>query len=127
MNHSSLFKIAIALFVIQSLFNVVAALPVLLSGPDNQGYATGIPQGVITLAALGGVAGLFAAYGAWRGQKWGIWLTIILCALAVLSAAPGILFAPNAAARLSAIIGIVVSIFVIVALLRRPKAAASGR
>lgn len=127
MNHSSLFKIAIALFVIQSLFNVVAALPALLGGPDNQGYAAGIPQGVIILAALGGVAGLLAAYGAWRGQKWGIWLTIILCVLAILSALPGVLFAPNNAARASAIIGITISIFVIVVLLRRPKAAVSGR
>ncbi len=127
MNHSPLYKTAVILFTLQSLFNVVATVPPLLGGPENQGYAAGIPQAVILLAAVGGMAGLFAAYGAWQGKKWGIWLTIFLSILGALSAAPGVLFAPNNAARASAIIGIVVSIFVIVALLRRPKAAASGR
>lgn len=127
MNQSALYKIAVILFTLQSLFNVVATVPPLLGGPGNQGYAAGVPQAVILLAAVGGVAGLFAAYGAWQGKKWGVWLTLFLCAVGMLSALPGVLFAPNNAARASAIIGIVVSIFVIVALLRRPKAAASGR
>ncbi|HRN68172.1 MAG TPA: hypothetical protein PK205_09555 [Promineifilum sp.] len=127
MNHSPLYKTAVILFALFSLVNVVATMPPLLGGPEDQGFAAGIPQGVIILAAMSGVAGLFAAYGAWRGQKWGVWLTLFLCAVGILSALPGVLFAPNNAARASAIIGIVVSIFVIVALLRRPKAAASGR
>ena len=121
MSQSTLYKIAIILFAILSLFNILAAVPPLLSGPENQGFATGIPQGVIILAALSGPAGLLAAYGAWRGEKWGIWLTIILCAGGVLSALPGVLFAPNTAARISAIVGVSVSIFVIVVLVRRPK------
>lgn len=126
MNHSPLYKTAVILFALQSLFNVVATVPPLLGGPDDQGYAAGIPQAVILLAAVGGMAGLFAAYGAWQGKKWGVWLTLFLCAVGMLSALPGVLFAPNNAARASAIIGIVVSIFVIVALLRRPRAAVSG-
>ena len=105
----------------------MATVPPLLGGPEDQGFAAGIPQGVIILAAMSGVAGLFAAYGAWQGKKWGVWLTLFLCAVGILSALPGVLFAPNNAARASAIIGIAISIFVIVALLRRPKAAASGR
>lgn len=127
MNHSPLYKTAVILFTLQSLFNVVATMPPLLGGPEDQGFAAGIPQGVIILAAMSGLAGLFAAYGAWRGQKWGVWLTLILCAVGILSALPGVLFAPNNFARASAIIGIAISLFVIVALLRRPKAAASGR
>lgn len=121
MSQSTLYKIAVILFAILSLFNIVAAVPPLLSGPKNQGFAAGIPQGVIILAALSGPAGLLAAYGAWRGEKWGIWLTIILCAGSVLSALPGVLFAPSAVARISAIVGVIVSIFVIVVLVRPPK------
>ena len=66
MVRSPLYKTAFILFALLSLFTVVAFIPALLGGPDNQGAAAGIPQVVIILASLTGVAGLFAAYGAWR-------------------------------------------------------------
>ena len=121
MSQPPIYKIAVILFAGLSLYSVVFSIPALLGGPDNQGAAAGIPQIVIILGALTGVAGLFAAYGAWRGQKWGVWLAIILSAVNALSALPGVLFAPSAFARISAIVGVVVFIFVIVVLLRRPK------
>jgi len=121
MNQSTLYKIAVILFAILSLYSVVFSIPALLGGPENQGAAAGIPQVVILLGALTGVAGLVAAYGAWRGQKWGIWLVIILSAVNTVAALPGVLFAPSTFARISAIAGVAVSIFIIVVLLRRPK------
>lgn len=120
MVRSPLYKTAFILFALLSVFTVVAFIPALLGGPDNQGAAAGIPQVVIILASLTGVAGLFAAYGGWRGQKWGIWLAIILSAVNALSALPGVLAAPSDLARVSAIITVLVSIFVIVVLLYQP-------
>jgi hypothetical protein len=43
-----------------------------------------------------GVAGLVAA-GLWLLKKWSIWLTITINVLNLLSLAPGVVFAPNAA------------------------------
>jgi uncharacterized membrane protein (DUF2068 family) len=124
MTRDPLYKTAVIVHAAGSFFNVIFAFPALLGGPDAQGIAAGIPQVVIVLAALLGVAGLVSAYGAWFGQKWGIWLTIITEALNGLLALPGVLFAPNAAGRLSAIIGVLVAIFVILMMLRRPRPAA---
>ena len=123
MNQSTLYKTAVILFAGLSLYSVVFSIPALLGGPDNQGTALGIPQFIIVLGALTGVAGLVAAYGAWKRQKWGIWLAIILSAVNGLSALPGVLFAPNNTARMLAIGGVLLSIFVIVVLLRQPKLA----
>lgn len=125
MNQSTLHKTAVILFAALSLFGLVLSLPGLLGGPENRGTTAGVPQAVILLGALTGVAGLIAAYGAWKGQKWGVWMTIVLCAINGLSALPGVMFAPNTFMRISAIVGVVVSIFVIVVLLRRPKPATS--
>ena len=113
MNKPTLFKTAVILFAIQSIVNVILTLP----GVIDPNITDGIPPFVIVLSTIIGAAGLVAAWGAWRGQKWAIWLTIALSMVGGLSALPGILFAPNNIARVSAIITVAVSIFVIVVFL----------
>ena len=83
----------------------------------------GVPQFVIVLSAILGVAGLVSAYGAWQGQRWGIGLTILVEAVSGLLALPGVLDGPTPFASISALIGVISAIFVIAVMLRstRPR------
>ena len=74
----------------------------------------GVPAFVIYLGVVLGIAGLVAAAGLWMLRQWSIWLTIIVSALNVLSAAPGIAFAPDAALQVAATITVVGSAIIIV-------------
>jgi hypothetical protein len=122
MNNPTLFKTAVILFALSNIVNIILTLP----GVVDPSITDGIPPFVIVLSTILGAAGLVSAWGAWQGQKWGIWLTIILCVLGGLSALPGVLFAPNNIARVSAILGVTISAFVIIVLLRyRPIATQS--
>ena len=40
----------------------------------------GIPAAAVYLGFVEGVAGLLGAAGLWMLRKWGIWVTIIVCA-----------------------------------------------
>ena len=126
MNRTPLYKTAVIVHALNSLFGVALAFPFLMQGPPTEGPIAGIPQVVIVASALMGVAGLVSAYGAWQGQKWGVWLTVAIEAGNGLLALPGVLFAPSTPARISAIAGVLVAIFVIVALLRRPAQPSSA-
>lgn len=74
----------------------------------------GVPAFVIYLGVVLGIAGIAAAAGLWMLKKWSIWLTIIVSALNLLSAAPGMAFAPNAALQVAATITVVGSAIIIV-------------
>jgi uncharacterized membrane protein (DUF2068 family) len=50
----------------------------------------GVPEFVIYLGAVLGIAGLVASLGLWILRKWGIWLTIVVSELDLLSAALGV-------------------------------------
>jgi hypothetical protein len=67
----------------------------------------GVPTFVVYLGVALGVAGLLAAAGLWMLKRWALWLTIVVCVLNILSAAPGMAFAPNALLRILATVGVV--------------------
>jgi hypothetical protein len=62
----------------------------------------GIPAAAVYIGVVAGAIGLVGAAGLWLLRKWGIWITIIVCVLNVLDAAPGIAFAPHAALQVAA-------------------------
>ena len=122
MNKPNLFKTAVIAHAVLSIFSVILALP----GVLDPTLTDGIPPVIVALITIFGAVGLVSAWGAWQGQKWGIWLTIAFNVVNGLSALPGVLFAPNTFARISAIVGVAIAIFVIVVFLRfRPAVAHS--
>ena len=74
----------------------------------------GIPAFVVYLGVVLGVAGLVSAAGLWVLRKWSIPLTIVVSVLNLLSAAPGIAFAPDAALQVAATLTVVVCALIIV-------------
>ena len=68
-------------------------------------------MGVIYSAVVLGVAGLVAAAGSWMLKRW---LAIAVCAINLVSAAPGIPFAPDAALQAAATATVLVSAIIIV-------------
>jgi hypothetical protein len=67
----------------------------------------GVPAFVIYLGVALGVAGLLAAAGLWMLKRWALWLTIVVSVLNILSAAPGLAFAPNAGLRAAATVTVI--------------------
>ena len=67
----------------------------------------GVPALVVYLGVALGVAGLLAAAGLWMLKRWALWLTIVVSVLNILSAAPGLAFAPNVVLRVAATVTVV--------------------
>jgi hypothetical protein len=61
-----------------------------------------------------GILGLVAAGGLWMLRRGALWLTIVVCVLNILAAAPGLVFAPDLTGRVLATIGVVGFALVIV-------------
>ncbi len=97
--------VAAVVLVLLSLLNLV---PLAIEG---------MPAVFVYGALALGAAGLVGAAGLWMLKKWGIWLSIVVCALNLVFAAPGIPFAPDAALRVAATVTVVVSALVIVLVL----------
>lgn len=89
--------VSVILLALGSLANLLT--PLFPSG--------GVPTFVIYLGVVLGVAGLVAAAGLWLLKRWGLWLAIVVSALNILSAAPGLAFAPTATLRVLATVGVV--------------------
>ena len=89
--------ISVVLLALLSLVNVIS--PLLPS--------EGIPASVIYLGIVLGVLGLIGAAGLWVLKRWGLWVTIVVSVLNILSAAPGLVFAPSTTLFIFALITVV--------------------
>ena len=123
MQDASVYKSGVIVHALNSILLVIFAFPGLMQGPTGPAPTAGMPQVVVVLAAMLGIAGLISTYGAWHGQKWGVGLAVFTEVVNGLLALPGVLFAPTLLLRISAIISVLVAFYVTFALLRRPKAA----
>jgi hypothetical protein len=122
LSRSTALKIAATLSFLFGLWGLIQAFQIVMHGPEAITQANDSPPfmiGVITLVIV--TVQLVAAYGTWKQQRWGIILTILMNALNIVAAAPGILFAPTNQLFIEATAGILVSIIVIVLCLWRDR------
>ncbi len=110
--------------VLLALFSVLNLVSTLIPA-----FSSGVPALVVYGSAVLGLVGLVAAYGLWALKRWGVWLTIILSVLNILSAAPGIAFAPTTVLFVAAIVTVVgyalIIVLVVLPASRRAFAASS--
>lgn len=119
MKQTTLFKTAIIVHILFSIMNISIAWPFLINGPNVASIGQGIPHTLLVLGGLFGVADLISGYGASVGQKWGVWLTVIIDVIGGLTALPGILIAPTNQAQVLAFIGVLAPLFVVFGLMWR--------
>ena len=80
-----------------------------------------VPAVVVYTSVVVGVVALVGATGLWMLKKWGVWLTIVVCALNILDAAGGVVGAPNAALQVASAIGVLGFALIIVLVVLPPS------
>ena len=101
--------VAAILLVLISLTNLLGPW---LPGADE------IPAVVLYAGVVQGIVGLVATVGLWMLKTtWGLWLTIVISVINLLSAAPGIAIAPDPALQVFAALAVLVPALTIVLIL----------
>lgn len=100
-------KIAAVMSVAISLYGIAAAIPFLARGAADLDATVDSPPFPVLASDLAmSVIQLASAYGVWHGQRWAIVVTLLAVLLGILTAAPGVLFAPTTALRLGSLLGL---------------------
>ena len=127
LSRATALKIAAAIALVYGVFGLITSIPPLWRGAEAINQAGDMPPYfVFVLGLLLSPIQIIGAFGAWRNQRWGAVLLILAAAVDMLSAAPGILFAPTISLRLLSAAAILVDMTVIILCLwpDRPMAAA---
>ncbi len=110
--------VAVVLSVVNVIGNFVSfALP---TGGET------VPTFVIVSSIVLGVAGIPVVVGLWLLRRWGFILTLVVTALNLLSALPGILVGPTTAIKVFSVVAVLISVDIIV-LVTRPEARRAHR
>ena len=114
--------IAAIILALSSLFGLATTIPALLTpGVSSAGPESGVPPfPALVIGLVLNSAGIVAAYGVWKNQKWAKIVSIFVSALGILLSLPGLLFAPNIMLKLIAAVGTAIGVLVIVLLMLRP-------
>jgi hypothetical protein len=104
--------------VISVIGLVVSIVPLHLGAEGASASGDNPPFAALVLGVVLGVLGLVGSFGIWRGERWGLILTIVIRGLDGLASLAGI-FADDTTLRALAILSVVGAAVVIVLLLRR--------
>lgn len=115
MSRTRSYTAAVALLALYCLISLLLEVPNLARGAAP---VEGEPPFALTIINFTtAILGLVAAYGAWRMQKWGVLLVIVVAAIGVLTSLPALLI-PSLPLRLLGALGAAWSAAIIVLILR---------
>ncbi len=103
--------VAAILLALSSLVSLVSLPFPLLAGAKE------VPAVVVYGGVALSIVGLVATVGLWRLKEWGLWLTIVVSALNLLSAAPGLVLAFGPVLKTITLVGVVVPALITVLVL----------
>jgi len=124
LSRSNALKIAAVIVLVLALLDlIVFELPDLMRGMDAVNQAANANQGppyfIVVLSFVFDILAIPAAYGAWRAERWGVILVIVISAYNVINGVLGALFAPWLAIQIIAAVSVFVYLGVIYLCLRR--------
>ncbi len=124
LSRSTALKIAAAITFLISAISLFFMTPLLFEGELSLDAHPGPPPYIAVLTIfICGIVGIIAAYGAWKGQRWGIILTILVNVINGLLAAPGIFFAPKTFYIIMSTLTFLLDVLVVVLCLWRDRRA----
>lgn len=111
MNRPTTITVAAVLQFVVSLVGIALSIPVLALG--STGSPDEPPFWAMVIGLALNVAGVIAAYGLWRNQRWGKVLTIFTRGADGLFSLPGVFFAPTSSLMVAATASVVLAIVII--------------
>lgn len=123
LSRSTGLKIAAVIVLGLALFDmIVYEIPDLTRGMAAVNAGGGPPFFIVILGFAFDVLAIVAAYGAWRAERWGVILVIVISAYSSISGAGAAIFDPSLATRILGAVAVVLYLGVIYLCLRRePK------
>src|SRR5215210_6630489 len=100
--------VAAILLALLSLMNFPWSWEVLFPGAEEA------PAFITYSGLVGGIVGLIVAVGLWMLKTWGFYAAIVVAVLNFLLGAPGVVFAPGAAVKITIRVTEVVAVLIIV-------------